>query len=57
MSLLHALVARGTTVLVEHTQGDAHLKPGKHHSFAALTSSGQDHDPVQDPAQQLEADL
>lgn len=29
MSLLQALVARGTTVLAEHSSGDALLKPGE----------------------------
>jgi vesicle-associated membrane protein 7 len=28
MSLIHALVARGTTVLAEHATGAAELKPG-----------------------------
>jgi hypothetical protein len=29
MSLIHGLVARGTTVLAEHTNGTAELKPGE----------------------------
>lgn len=28
MSLIHALIARGTTVLAEHATGTAELKPG-----------------------------
>lgn len=36
MSLLHTLVARGTTVLVEHSEGDALLKPGTYLEGALL---------------------
>lgn len=58
MSLLQALVARGTTVLAEHSSGDALLKPGSlHRTLKLLTISCQNHDPVQDPAEQLQAYL
>lgn len=57
MSLLHALVARGTNVLAEHATGDTVLKPGPLHGPSCADHSRQDYDPVQDPAQQLEADL
>jgi hypothetical protein len=73
MSLIHALVARGTTVLAEHATGTAELKPGGylqldlarsrggravHHWTVTDTSlSCADHYPVQDPSEQLETDL
>ena len=36
MSLIHALVARGTTVLAEHATGKAELKPGKEWALLPL---------------------
>jgi len=52
MSLIHALIARGTTVLAEHSQG-SELKPGKTLPFfylLELTNSRSDHYPIQDPS-------
>jgi len=65
MSLIHALVARGTTVLAEHATGKAELKPGEHPATARLhrrrssqtDGSCANNDLVQDPAEQFEADL
>jgi hypothetical protein len=60
MSLIHALIARGTTVLAEHSQG-SELKPGTHKTSPQdgneLICSGTDYYPLKDPAQQFEADL
>jgi hypothetical protein len=60
MSLIHALIARGTTVLAEHSQG-SELKPGTslvrpndcqvNRSECPLTISRTDNYPFQDPAQ------
>lgn len=72
MSLIHALVARGTAVLAEHATGKAELKPGGYLRVDLSRSLGRglcmngpsltplsctDHNPVQDPTEQLEADL
>jgi hypothetical protein len=41
MSLIHALVARGTTVLAEHATGTAELKPGGYLRIGLLRSMGR----------------
>lgn len=54
MSLIHALIARGTTVLAEHATGTAELKPGAffplpfHPPFRSCPFSRPDNDPVKD---------
>ena len=37
MSLIHGLVARGTTVLAEHANGAAELKPGEVTAIIIMT--------------------
>ena len=64
MSLIHALVARGTTVLAEHATGTAELKPGEQDLNTTTSAprspiphSRTDHHPIQDPTQQLQTHM